>query len=89
MDGSWDNTNAALARAGKPRNYAAPIWRNGEQLGYQVDGTCPQCGDPLPVQNHQGGARVHCSEACRLKSYRQRKAAERAAARAKPDGDAA
>jgi endogenous inhibitor of DNA gyrase (YacG/DUF329 family) len=71
------------------RNYAGAVWKDGERLGYRVDADCPQCGEPLPIQGHQGGARIHCSERCRLKSYRQRKAAERSAARAAQSGDAA
>lgn len=37
-------------------------------------GTCRRCGEVLPLQAHQGRSRKWCSEACRLKAYRVRKA---------------
>ncbi len=38
---------------------------------------CRHCGQPLPVQPHDGQPRIWCSEACRLRNYRARRTTTR------------
>lgn len=33
---------------------------------------CPVCSNPLPVHSAAGRPSVHCSNACKMKAYRQR-----------------
>lgn len=74
-------TGAAQAPKGAA---VAPLYESGSSEPYRPRArmwvpagrsTCRLCGDRLPRQKHQGMPRRWCSEACRLKAYRERKQA--------------
>ncbi|MFK4595732.1 hypothetical protein RKD30_002399 [Streptomyces pristinaespiralis] len=49
--------------------------RYGEWAYRSHHRNCGQCGELLPLQKHQGNPRKWCSESCRVKAYRARRAA--------------
>ena len=61
-----------LVRAGTP--WAREHGRT-ETAGYLSTAlVCAGCGEPLPVQHRAGNPRRWCSDACRVRTYRQRRA---------------